>query len=211
MDDLSARRAIRPTDDFPIAGLVDEAIPDLELHRQDRARRRRCGVRLLLGLLSSHSDYASSREEDLVRTATRTDEGILLPALGAPDGLVTPPTRTFESVAQIRTASTRADGRGTFLAEPDLRRVETLEVNERPSNIDPKGRPSVHHIPYLESRGAARVAPWTACRRSPHFLSRLIQAPLSPKSTPTAMTAAAKPTRARPSRTRSVIEDLPDH
>ena len=92
----------------------------------------------------------------------RTDEGILLPALGAPDGLFTPPTRTFEGVAQMSTASTRADGRGTFLAEPDVRRVETFEVHERPANIDPKGRPSVHHIPCLESRSAARAAPWPA-------------------------------------------------
>lgn len=41
----------------------------------------------------------------------------------------------------------------------------------------------------------------------PDFLPRLILAPMSPKSTPTAMIAAAKPTRARPSRTRSVIWD----
>ncbi len=162
VDDLSAHCAVRPTDDFPLACLVCEPVPDLELHWQDRAGGRGCGVGLLLGPRPSHPDYASSREEDLVRTAMRTDEGILLPALGAPDGLFTPPTRTFEGVAQMSTASTRADGRGTFLAEPDVRRVETLEVHERPANIDPKGRPSVHHIPCLESRSAARAAPWPA-------------------------------------------------
>src|SRR5712692_4959041 len=61
-----------------------------------------------------------------------------------PDGLFTQPTWTFESVAKISAASTRADGRGTLLAEPDLRRVETLEVHERPASIDPKGRSRVH-------------------------------------------------------------------
>ena len=89
VDDLSAGCAVRPTDDFPLASLVGEAIPDLELHRQNRARGRRCGVGLHLGPWPNHPDYASSREEDLVRTATRTDEGILLPTLGAPDGLFT--------------------------------------------------------------------------------------------------------------------------
>src|SRR5207249_10650369 len=126
----------------------------LELHGQDSTCGGRGRLRLLLGPLPRHPGYASSREEHLVRTATRTDEGILLPALGAPDGLLTPPTRTFEGVAQIRTASTRAAGRGTFLAEPDLRRVETLEVHERPAYIDPKGRPGVHHTPAW-NRGAA--------------------------------------------------------
>jgi hypothetical protein len=55
--------------------------------------------------------YASSREMDLVRTAMRTDEGILLPALGTPDSVFTQPTWTFESIAQISTAPTLADRR----------------------------------------------------------------------------------------------------
>src|SRR5206468_12126828 len=45
---LATGRRIRPTDDFPLSRLVDKAIPDLELHRQDAARRWR--RRLLLGL-----------------------------------------------------------------------------------------------------------------------------------------------------------------
>jgi len=48
---------------------------------------------------------------DLVRTATWTDEGILLPALGTPDSLFTQPTWTFEGIAQMSTAPTLADRR----------------------------------------------------------------------------------------------------
>src|SRR5262249_52390359 len=35
----------------------------------------------------------------------------------------------------------------TGLAEPNWFRVQTLEVYERPSDADPKGRPGVHHTP----------------------------------------------------------------
>jgi len=41
VDDLSAPRAIRRADDFPLPGLVDEAIADSKLHRQDGAGGRR--------------------------------------------------------------------------------------------------------------------------------------------------------------------------
>src|SRR2546426_7760276 len=72
-------------------------------------------------------------------------------------------TRTFESVAQIRAASHTPTGAEHFWQKPDIRRVETLEVHERPANIDPKGRPRVHHAPCLESRSTAGAAPRIAC------------------------------------------------
>jgi hypothetical protein len=72
-----------------LPGLVGEAIADPKLHRQDPERGWRRWLELLLGPRLSHPDYDSSREKDLIRAATRTDEGILLPALGTPDGLFT--------------------------------------------------------------------------------------------------------------------------
>src|SRR5713101_3169775 len=133
--------------------------------------------------------FRSSREEDLFRTATRTDEEILLPALGTPDGLFTQPTRTFESVAQISAASTRADGRGTLLAEPDIRRGETLEVHERPASIDPKGRPRVHTshpLPGITESSHERSAPRPAWA---------IRSPDPPAAAPTAESSARVPSR----------------
>ena len=90
-----------------------------------------------------------------------------MPALGTPDGLFTQPTRTFEGVAQISAASTRADGRGTLLAEPDIRRVEALEVHERPASIDPKDRSRVERWPAestKRSRGRYIPAARVGCR-----------------------------------------------
>ena len=45
-------------------------------------------------------------------------------------------------------------------------------------------------------------------RAFPHRLPRVIQAPMSPRRTPAATTATGKPTRARPSRSRSVMSNL---
>jgi len=57
------------------------------------------------------------------------------------------------------------DGRGTLLAEPNIRRVETLEVHERPASSDPKGRPRVHTshpLPGITESSHERSAPSTA-------------------------------------------------
>ena len=46
VDDPSLRRAVRLPDDFPLAGLVGDAVADLKLYRQDGGL---CGFALLLG------------------------------------------------------------------------------------------------------------------------------------------------------------------
>jgi len=46
---LATCRRIRPADDFPFSRLVDQAIPDLEIHRQDAAYGGRSSLALLLG------------------------------------------------------------------------------------------------------------------------------------------------------------------
>jgi hypothetical protein len=45
---LPACCRVRLADDFPLPGLVDEAVTDPKLHRQDAARGRRCGLTLFL-------------------------------------------------------------------------------------------------------------------------------------------------------------------
>ena len=51
---------------------------------------------------------------------------------------------------------------------------------------------------------------WSALPRAfPHRFPRLIHAPMSPRRTPAETTATAKPTRAKPSRSRSVMSNLP--
>ena len=47
-------RRVQSTDDFPLGGLVSEAVADLEFHREHAALGGRCRLALLLGLRSCH-------------------------------------------------------------------------------------------------------------------------------------------------------------
>jgi len=66
----------------------------------------------------------------------------------------------------------------------------------------------VHHIPCLESRSAARAAPWTLAAEALIFSRAWSRHRWAARARRPRWPRPRNP-RARPSRTRSVIEDLP--